>query len=56
MTSSIYYSGVSSYMSVYLASQLHTTTTSIIRQTLHAVLNSLVLALLMMGIMMPETC
>jgi hypothetical protein len=39
-----------------LASQLHTTTTSITGQTPHAVLNSLVLVLLMMGIMMPETC
>jgi hypothetical protein len=38
-----------------LASQLHTTTTSINRQKLHAVINSLVLVLLMMGIIMPET-
>jgi hypothetical protein len=37
-----------------LASQLHTTTASTTRKTPYAALNSLVL--LMMGIMMPETC
>ena len=37
-----------------LTSQLHTTTASTTRQTPHAVIENIVL--LMMGIMMPETC